>query len=172
MWVREGVSAMGCVPWKQVLRWSKTSKTSSREKGWGVRVGRKQDWGGLQIMMQVCQDLCTPNGRSRANIDHQRNLQWAEMDRCLYLHVVQSLVANHSNTEALAPWSWGKFWRNQRRGAVCYPLLPCTWAEMYLLRKDGQHISVSTTVHLYTPSISFSACFGSISSGILVDLFS
>lgn len=42
-------------------------------------------------------------------IDHQRNLQWAKMDRPLYVHLAQSLLdASHSKSEALVLSSWGK----------------------------------------------------------------
>lgn len=54
-------------------------------------------------MMHVWQGLCAPNGSSRANIDYQSNLQWAGMDRPLCFHIAQSLHANHSKSEALAP---------------------------------------------------------------------
>lgn len=128
---------------KQIRRWDFNKQNVYTRKGRGeeARLGK----GRFQIMMQVWEELCPAVGSSRTNTGHQRNLQWAEMDRAPYLHLAQSLTIPKVRQlrQTLK--------KPVNRGCLLSSA-SLQQAEMYSLRKNRQHISVSIIVHLCTLS--------------------
>lgn len=55
----------------------------------------------------------------------------------------------HQEKVTLAPWGWGRYWRDDRRLSTDH--IPSSWQQIFLQRGIGCFISMSTTLWLSCP---------------------